>query len=122
MSQAAWRIENGAEARSPSARSRPKRLKARATIYLDSCRHAHHQAHALRRLINVDVHRHALREAHPGEDRIDWGEPRLIWLRIRDVDAACDAADVSSDDMVVPVSLMVAGSPSWIPSRFVSSK
>jgi hypothetical protein len=62
-------------------------------------RHAGHQSDAIRHLINVDAHRDALRETHPGEDRIYRGEPCLIRLRVRDVDATGDAADMSSNEL-----------------------
>jgi hypothetical protein len=45
-----------------------------------SC-HAGHQAHAIRYPIDVDAHRHALRKADPGEDRIYRSEPYLVRLR-----------------------------------------
>jgi hypothetical protein len=47
------------------------------------------------------MHRHALGEANPSEDRIDRGKPLLVGLRIRDVDATRDAGDFASDDLAV---------------------
>ncbi len=70
-------------------------------IDLHGGRHAGHQADAIRHLIDVDAHRHALRKAHPGEDRIYRGEPRLIRLRVRDVDATGDAADMATNELAV---------------------
>src|ERR1700680_4428952 len=67
---------------------------------LCSC-HASHETHAVRYLIDVDAHRHALRKAYPGKDRIYRGEPRLIRLSVRDVDAASDAADMATNDLAV---------------------
>src|ERR1700681_1867124 len=70
-------------------------------IDLHRGRRASHQSDAIRYLIDVDAHRHALRKADPSEDRIYRGEPRLIRLRIRDVDATGDAADVATNDLAV---------------------
>jgi hypothetical protein len=47
-----------------------------------------HQAHAVGHLIDVEAHRDALRQAYPGEDRVDRGEPLLVGLGVGDVDAA----------------------------------
>jgi hypothetical protein len=52
----------------------------------------------------VDANRHALRKPNPGEDRIYRGEPRLIRLRVRDVDATGAAADMAANELA----------PSWI--------
>jgi len=40
-------------------------------IDLHSGGHASHEMHAIGYLIDVDAHRNALREADPGEDRVD---------------------------------------------------
>ena len=58
-----------------------------------SC-HSDHQPEAIRDMIDVDAHRHALRKAHPSEDRIYRGEACLIRLRVRDVDAIGDGLKV----------------------------
>ena len=63
--------------------------------------HAGRKHHALGHLIDVDAHRNALRQTHSGEDRIDRGEPLAVGLRVRDVDAARDAADMAGDDLAV---------------------
>jgi hypothetical protein len=84
------------------AGSRPvaiRRCWLRIDLY-SSC-HASHEAHAVRYLIDADAHRHALRKPYPGEDRIYRGEPRLIRLRVRDVDAASDAVDMATDELAV---------------------
>ena len=73
-------------------------------------------------MIDVDADRNALGQAHPGEDRVDRGEALLGRLSVGDVDGAGDAADMAVNDLAVPISLMVAGSPSWIAPRLVSSK
>jgi len=70
-------------------------------IDLHCCCHTSHKLDAIRHLIDMDVHGHALRKAHPGEDRIDRGESHLIRLRIRDIDAASNAVDMSADDLAV---------------------
>jgi hypothetical protein len=54
----------------------------RLRIDLHSSCHASHKTHAVRYLIDVDTHRHALRKSHPGEDRIYRGESRLIRLNL----------------------------------------
>jgi hypothetical protein len=63
-------------------------------IDLHGSRHASHEADAIRHLIDVDTHRHALRKPHPSEDRIYRGEACLIRLRVRDVDAIGDGLKV----------------------------
>ena len=63
--------------------------------------HASHQPDAIRYLIDVDAHRHALRKAHPSEDRIYGGESGLIGLCVRDVDATSDAADMATNELAV---------------------
>jgi hypothetical protein len=60
---------------------------------LNSGRHASHEAHDLRRPIDVDVHWHALREAHPSKDGIHGGEPSEVRLRVWDVDARAAVVD-----------------------------
>jgi len=83
--------------------------------------HASHQPDTLRRLIDVDAHRHALRETHPGEDWIYRGESWLIGLRIGDVDPPSDAADMSADELAVAHELDGCRVASWIFARLVSS-
>ena len=63
--------------------------------------HASHQSDAIRHLIDADAHRHALRKPDPGEDRIYRGEPRLIRLRVRDVNAMSDAPDMTTNELAV---------------------
>src|SRR3954469_6245319 len=69
-----------------------QRLRLRINLYRggQTCR----KDYALRHLIDVDLHRNALCQAHPGEDWVDRGEPLPIGLRVRDVDAPGDAADM----------------------------
>src|SRR5215813_8731856 len=43
----------------------------------------------------------ALRQPHPGEDRVDLRESLRAGLRIGDVDAARDAVDVAADNVAV---------------------
>jgi len=59
------------------------------------------QPHAIRYLIDVDAHGHALSEAHPGEDRVDRGDALLVGLRICDIDATGNAADMAANDLAV---------------------
>ncbi len=42
----------------------------------------------LRNLVDVNAHRHALGEAHEGEERIDCGQPAGVRDGVRDIDAA----------------------------------
>jgi len=78
-------------------------------IDLHGRRHAGHQANAIRHLIDVDVHRHALGEPHPGEDRVDRGEALQVGLRVRDIDGARDAADMAANDLAVAHQLDAGG-------------
>jgi len=57
-------------------------------IDLHGGRRASHQAHAIRHLIDVDAHRHALRKAHPGEDRIYRGESAVCSVNQQSADLA----------------------------------
>ena len=74
---------------------------ARRKIDLHGSSHAGHQADAIRYLIDVDADGHALRKADPGEDRIYRGKPRLIRLRVRDVDATGDTSDMATNELAV---------------------
>src|SRR5215472_17276280 len=56
---------------------------------------------ALGHMIDMDTHRDALRQTHPGEDRIDRREALRAGLHIGNVDAARDAVDVAADDVAV---------------------
>src|SRR5882757_687681 len=78
---------------------RSGRFRLRIDLH-GSC-HASHQADAIRHLIDVDAHRHALRQTHSGEDQIYGGEPSLIRLCVRDVDATGDAADTATKELAV---------------------
>jgi hypothetical protein len=76
-----------------------------ARIDLHGGRHSCRQDHTLGHLIDVDAHRNTLGQANPGEDWVDVGEPLPVGLRVCDVDAARDAADMAA------INLMLAGSP-----------
>src|SRR5262249_46978175 len=56
---------------------------------------------ALGHVIDVDAHRDALGQTHPGEDRVDLRESLWAGLRIGDVDAPRDAVDVAADDFAI---------------------
>src|SRR5262249_43758042 len=56
---------------------------------------------ALGYMIDMDPHRDALGQTHPGEDRVDLRESLRAGLRIGDVDAARDAVDVAADDVAI---------------------
>src|SRR6476469_6580786 len=47
-------------------------------------------------LIDMDANRDALGQAYPGEDGIDGSNPLTVGLRVRDVDCAGDAVDVTT--------------------------
>src|SRR5215472_13833729 len=57
--------------------------------------------HTLGHLIDMDAHRDALRQTHPGEDRIYSRQPLPVGLCVRDVDAAGDAPDMSANNLTV---------------------
>jgi hypothetical protein len=88
--------------------------------------HTLRQHYPLRHLVDMDAYRNALRQAHPGEDRVDVGEALPIGLRVRNINAAGDAVDMAAQDLRVThqlyVSTMLAGSATRIGSRLVSSK
>ena len=74
---------------------------SRTFLYLHSGRLTRDKAQTIRDMVNLESHRHALREPYPGENRIDGGETLRVRLRVRDVDAARDAADMTAKDLVV---------------------
>ena len=49
----------------------------------------------------MDANRDALGQAYPGEDGIDGGNALTVGLRVRDVDSAGDAVDVTTHDLAV---------------------
>src|SRR5580700_493626 len=76
---------------------RPPRLR----IDLHCRRHPGREDHTFRHLIDVDAHRNALCQAHPGEDRVYVGQPLPVRLRIRDVNATGDAVNMAVNDLVI---------------------
>jgi len=48
----------------------------------------------------MDANRDALGQAYPGEDGIDGSNPLTIGLRVRDVDGAGDAVNVTAHDLI----------------------
>jgi hypothetical protein len=54
-----------------------------------------------RRPLDVDPHWYALREPHPGEDRIDVCKPHRIRLRIRRRNAARETTHFAQNDLAV---------------------
>src|SRR5215831_9808211 len=68
---------------------------------LHRCSHPGGEDHPIGHLIDVDAHRNALRQPHPGEDRVNVGKPLPVGLRIRDIDTAGDAADMAANDLAV---------------------
>src|ERR1700756_3681759 len=53
-----------------------------------------------RHLIDMDANRNALGQAYPGEDGIDGSNPLTVGLRVRDVDGAGDAVDVTAHYLI----------------------
>jgi hypothetical protein len=88
-----------ARTRTQAGRSVPGSPRSR--IDLDRGGHAGDQANAVRYLIDPDAHGHALSKAHPSENRVDSGKPLLVGLRVRDVDTAREAADLTPNDLAV---------------------
>ena len=74
---------------------------SRSRIDLDRRCHSGDQVSAIRCLIYLDMYRHTLGKAHPSEDRVHRGKPLLVSLRVRDVDATRDAADLAANDLAV---------------------
>src|SRR6516165_3672381 len=72
-----------------------------ARIDLHGRRHPGGQDDALGHLIDMNTDRDALRQAHPGEDRVDVGETLPIGLCVYDVDATGDAVDMPAHDLAV---------------------
>ena len=70
---------------------------------------ATHNTHAIRYLIDVDMHWNAPREAHPGEDRIYRCELRTIMLRIRNIDAAIEALNMIANNLAAAHELRGGG-------------
>jgi hypothetical protein len=48
----------------------------------------------------MEANRDALGQAYPGEDGIDGGDPLTVGLRVRDVDGAGDAVDVTAHYLI----------------------
>src|SRR5258707_6036034 len=102
---ASRRTDDGADGLSRPLRSRsPHDLvhrTRRSRIDLHRSGHSGCKSHTGWDLIDDDAHREALRQANPGEDRVDGGEALPIGLRVRDVDAPGYAADMAANDLVV---------------------
>ena len=49
----------------------------------------------------MDANRDSLGQADPSEDGIDGSNPLTVGLRVRDVDCAGDAVDVTADDLTM---------------------
>src|SRR3954471_12076223 len=57
------------------------------------CKH-----HAFGHRVDMDAHRDTLGQPHPGEDRVDIGDPLPVGLRVGDIDRAGDAVDMAAHD------------------------
>src|SRR5262245_10521446 len=57
-------------------------IGVRSGLYLDRSGYAGDETNAIGNLLDPDAHRHALGQPHPGEDRVDGGQPLLVGLRI----------------------------------------
>src|SRR5258706_11506528 len=75
--------------------------RPRAMLDLHGRRLAGRQNYALGHVIDMDPHRDALCQTHPREDRVHGRKSLRAGLRIGDVDAARDAADVAAHDLVI---------------------
>src|SRR6266403_5074184 len=53
-----------------------------------------------RHLIDMDANRDALGQAYPGENGIDGSNPLTVGLRVRNVDCAGDAVDVTAHYLI----------------------
>src|SRR5260370_19135384 len=84
-----------------TSHSQLRRGCPRFWIDLHGSRHASHQSDVIGHLIDMNAYRHPLRQPHPGEDRIPRSEPRLIRLRVRDIDASGDAPDMATNKLAV---------------------
>src|SRR5579871_3777429 len=73
----------------------------RLRIDLHGGRYSAHEPNAVRHFIDVDAHRDALGEPHPGEDRVHRRQSCLIRLRVRNIDAARDTIDVAANELAV---------------------
>src|SRR6476661_7182752 len=76
-------------------------LRACPIVNLNGGRHPGREDDARRYLVDMDAHRNALRQAHPGEDRVDISHPLIVGLRVRDVDRAGDAVDAAAHDLTM---------------------
>jgi hypothetical protein len=74
---------------------------ARPIINLDGGGHSGRQHDTWWHHIDMHAHRYALREAHPREDRVDGRDALIVGLRVRDVDRAGNAVDVTAHDLCV---------------------
>src|SRR5437879_4204621 len=70
-------------------------------IDLDGGGDAGRQHDTWRHHIDMHAHRYALREAHPGEDWVDGGNPLIVRLCVRNIDRTSDAVDVTAHDLSV---------------------
>ena len=61
---------------------RPSFRRLRTQVNLHRCGQASDQAYAVRHVFKPYAHRHALRQAHPGEDGVDHGKTLLVRLRV----------------------------------------
>ena len=71
--------------------------------------HAGREHHTIGHLIDVDAHRDALRKTDPGKDRVHVGKPLSVGLRVRNIDAAGDAVDMTAHDLALAHQLDAGG-------------
>src|SRR6516164_2045385 len=92
-----------------------------ARVDLHGRGHARREDHTLWNVVDVDAHRDALRQAHPSEDRVDLSQPCPVWLRVRNVNGACDAVDMTANDLTVAHQLDAGGvaDPDRLEVRFL---
>src|SRR6267142_1908095 len=68
-------------------------------------------------LIDMDANRNALGQAYPGEDGIDGCNALTVRLRVRNVDCAGDAVDVTAHELIAAHQLDLSRIPHLDRSR-----
>ena len=77
------------------------RRRTTSILYVNGRCHAGRKDDARRHLIEMDPDGDALGKPHPGEDGVDICDPLTGSLRIRNVDRASNAVDVTTHDLTV---------------------
>src|SRR5262245_63375357 len=83
------------------ARSRSTRRRPRSMVDFHGGGLAGGENDALGHMIDVDAHGNALRQPHPGEDRVEMRESLWAGLRIGGVHGACGGVEVAAGSVAV---------------------